>query len=433
MTTDLREMTALDLLRAEAAREDRYGAGGLLAFHMAGVDDLDMIYKPRPDHDDPAELLTGVLLLTKNAARRIDPPLTDADLDALPIVGAKVYAEDRENAADWLAAAHRWLEVRTQFGSHHVSGRTPRTVLTPFLAAGRGPAYVRRVIDAAGQYLIAPDAYGYDLTADEWVTLASAGIPDRHALGGYEVAGCSLPEAVDMAVKGVPAGAAVLLHREGVPMASWVELAAGIKPEWVPFGIEPDGFHDDGKRPRDPAIDGVIGKAGGHTLADLKRYADAGWTTGLYSFGDRGMRYGNGRRGVGTLTAKVCNRLVDAGLTPEDLARWANAITTSSSGSRDDRDFVPALCSHYWKPELLDDVIRLHEAGVRPSHINDYRYAGCKSTDDVLRCVEVGITGTRCAYLRKTYANRKNRWDKDRLTLQQLLDAHETDQREAAS
>lgn len=432
---DLTTMTALDLLRVEAAREDRYGAGGLLAFHLAGVNDLDVIYKPRPGHRDPSDLLRGVLLLTDGGTRRVDPPLTDADLDALPLVGAPVYAEDRDNLADWLTVAHRWLEVRQVFRQrYNVYSAEPRSIITPFLAAGRGPSYVRRILDSSAQHVVPPHAYGFDLSAEEWDRLASAGVTDRAALAGYEAAGCTMTEAVDFAAKGVPPGAAVLLHREGVPMTSWVDRAAGIREEWVPYGPATD-YGD--SRHRDPAADGVIGRSGGHTIDDLKRYADAGWTTGLYDFGDNGLYFGHGRRSGGriTLDRRLCNALVDAGLTPDDLKRWANAVTVQSAGSRSDADWVPSLFGFAWKNDMLTDVIRLHEAGVRPSHINDYRYAGCRSADDVLRCVAAGITGTRVAYLRKTYAVPRNQWDKTcRMTLQELLAAHDTDkQREAAS
>jgi hypothetical protein len=367
---DLREMTALELLAIEARRQVQgrsVGAAALLAFERAGISDLDVIYRKRANADP----LGGIFELT-DGGKRVEPPLTERDLMVLPQVGAPVYAQDRDNVEEWAAVARLWDAHRKEFKSHWVSSIAPRKVTTSFLAAGHGPSYARKIVESAIQHGVSPLAYGFDVTAAEWAMLASAGVADRAALAGYEAAGCTMTEAVDMAAKGVPPGAAVLLHRDGVPMAEWVDRAAGIPENWVPYGTVTDsGFHDERTRQRDPVTDGVLGAGTGHTLADLKRYADAGWTNRSYDFHNKGVSFGHGRRSRDhlTLTPTLCHRLVDAGITPADLARWAEAVTMSSQGYRGDADYVPSLSGRRsWSADMLDDVLALHAAGVRPSH-----------------------------------------------------------------
>jgi hypothetical protein len=432
--SDLREMTALELLACEARRELRrrsLGARALLAYECAGISDLDVIYRKRAGDD----ALGGIFELT-DGDKRVEPPLVERDLLILPLVGAPIYAQDRDNVDEWAAVARRWDGARKDFESHWVSTIKPRKVTTRFLAASHGPSYARKVVESAIQHKISPFAYGFDLAPAEWESLASSGVTDIEALRGYRVAGCTLSEAARFAADGVAPGAAIVAQRQGIPMTEWVDRLAGIPAEWVPYGSDPEEFGTSRKQDGDPIKDGPLGK--GHTLADLKSYADADWKIGRYQWTGQGIWFGGGRRSGDRiyLTPELCRILAANDLTPQDLGRWSGAVTTTSQGSRRESHYVPSLTGAYrWSEELLGDILRLHEAGVKPSHVNDWRYSGARNVDDVLTGVAAGITGPRLAYLRKTYGETRSSYDRTpRLTLKELLDAHETDkQREAAS
>lgn len=421
---DLRACSAIDFLnwcaRIEVGEVD---VRQVRHFVMAGIFDLDTIASVL---GTPAA--RGVALLTDAGALPVTPPLTAHDLTLLPLVGVEVYRHDRDNVEDWASAARRYETVRSGFSAYEPRRAQPRSIITAFLQAGRGPNYARQIIEIAARCDVDPTAFGFELSVGEWEALAASGITGQSQLDGYYRAGCDLATAVRLAAEGVPAGVAVVAAARGVAREEWARWA-GIPPCWVPLG--PEDRSERGSRAYDPVKDGPLGK--GHGLDDLKAYADAGWSVSLSDWRS-GKWIGRGRRGDRVeLSRGLCARMLEAGLTPDDLPRWAEALTQSSSGSRQDVGYVASLSGrHRWSEELIDLVVALHQVGVRPSHINDYRYCGCSSTQDVLTAVAAGIDGKRVAHLRRAYGA-SGRWGRSpRLTLRQLLEHHTRDTAAAA-
>lgn len=421
MSTDLREMSALDLLRWLRDHRIRDGREALadsdvLSFAAVGVYDSEVMLRHR-------DAIARLYELTDFGRVEVTPPLTEADLSLLAAVGARVFRDDRDNAEDWLSVARVIEDNRDAWSERGTAAfrwykRPAHEAIEEFIEAGRGPTYARELLAAAARLSMPPDLYnvhdrqnglvkGYDLDVPAYVDLVTAGVTNREQLDAYLDSGLALSDAVRYASERVPPGAVVLAVRDGVPRDEWVDRYAGIRGDWVP--VDREAGYTDG-RAGSPRKDGALAK--GYTLADLKMLADAGWADSVTVYDLAQLRWGAGRRSGGTcnLTPGMARRLAAAGLTPDDAERM---LTAMSSGGRGYGD-MPPLTNRYKAGDELDMAIRLHEAGVRASHLTDFRAIGCRTFEDIFRAVREGIDGRRARYLRDTYGDTRSSYDKSK-------------------
>lgn len=97
------------------------------------------------------------------------------------------------------------------------------------------------------------------------------------------------------------------------------------------------------------------------------------------------------RRSPATLAALLRLNVPDPHATTDRLA--ADPVTNIRDAA------LPPLVSYPRLAEHLPAIAQLIDAGLRPSHLNTYRAAGCRKIDDVLRAVREGITPARAKAL----------------------------------
>ncbi|WP_248581567.1 hypothetical protein [Nocardioides sp. InS609-2] len=411
----------------------RPDARAVLPFIRHGITDTAFITAQLSHAGVLATLPDGVLIDT-------------TEFETFVLVGAKAWLEDPDNRSEWRAignAAHQHDAMMSEHQRHNrraPSGDARRhlrshEVVTAFLDAGRGPSYAWSVITTASRHRIEIDAFGFgaEITPASYEDLASAGVARAADLDAYLRAGLTLPEAIAFRHDGIPPAAVLMAKAEGHPPERCHEILVGLPEDWFrPLGDRHYGTDEGGELTHHLRTGGNDR----YTLADLRYLVEHGWTE-KDDLGPRGVAeipmYGGGdtRRGA---TAAMARRLADHGLTWTSTERWADALTTGKAGARTKYDATtPPLVGFGHRRGLaaiperhLDGLIALHEAGLRPSHLNAYRKAGCRSIDDVLTAHRRGITAALADQLCQEYGRQPDRHRKTRLidSLDALLRHH---------
>lgn len=410
----------LPLLRWLVAHPD-VSARTVLAAAAAGLGDLEILEAQCDALRGPAG--AELVKLTDHGRREISPPLSAGDLAKLALVGHRPYLEDRENVDDWLASATLVDQHQARWRGQHRSV-DPRDMVAEALDAGRSPRVFHQLVERAVEAGVPPHLYGLspDITPAVFSALAAGGVVSEEELAACRAVGLDIADMVTLAAAGVPLGAAVAAQRLGVPKAQWGALLAGMNPDWFPVS-------DMGTRGMDPLEEGAVGRQG-FTFDQLHQLVELGWgDVGRYWL--RNIHYGRGRGQIDW----SCEQAIDIaahGLTPELLASYAAGLIAHS---KDGPGSTP-LTGHrrFHLDTDLPDVYRLAAAGVPPSRLDDYRFGGCRSVDDVLVAVAAGITGARAGQLRARHGRLIDRFDKRRHfgSLAELLEVHRRESSSAA-
>lgn len=445
--TDLRTASAADLISwLRSLPVDDQGdppatTKMLLIADAVGLTDLTAL----ADHLD---VLAGdeLAVLTKDGTVGVEPALDFADISRIGKVGATAYLLDRDNVDDWASVADAIADADTSDWRPRIGyadrwndyGRHTQTrkFIAALLHAGRGPRYATELVNRAVEHNMSPDTYGFGatITPAVFADLAAAGV------GGAELdamlrEGISRDAAIALIADSCPAGAVIAAKRSGIPEERWRETTTGMNPNWFPL------FDTSEDRPMDPIGQGAIGRLG-FTWEQLRTLADNGWGD-VATYNMNSVRFGSGRRSGGNVVLAPADAvtLAESGITPDVLSRWATALTASSK--RDYRSRAEA--ANFSRPLLgrgqfrfaedLDAVRKLRDARISPSTLNDYRYAGCTSVDDVITASQAGITPSRVKYLRESYGRTLDRFDKRKFlaNLRELMQVHEDDLARAAT
>lgn len=314
------------------------------------------------------------------------PEDTRTLVDDLAVVGAGVLADEPDNLEDWRAVAEH--AARTQIEAadwpydavtREFRQRPLPHVVAQFRDAGRSPSFANAMLTAASRAKLAPDTFGYGdgITATMLVELAEAGIRRGPDLDRFLSVGLTAAEAAGLAHKGVSSAAATAAQRHGLPREEWDTTLPGMPEAWFTEGRD---FLDHG-----------------FTWADLRHLVDKGWArlSGLDL--SSGIHYGSRRR-TEAVTRDLAVAAADVD-TYESIEGWLAALETGKAGATVRDAALPPLVLHPRLGEQLPVIARFIDAGLRPSHLNTYRAAGCRTPDDVLRAVREGITPARAKAL----------------------------------
>jgi hypothetical protein len=325
---------------------------------------------------------------------------TDENLQLLVTVGSEIMLNDRENAQDW-------AKLTTDYDLDED--------VAVFRAAGRSPSFARKVLELFARQGKHPSSLAdYDMTRPyaEIASRVESGLT-MESLRRWEGLGVDLEAALKYEADGVTAWVAELLQAK-----------YGIKRlDWLRYKDLPTGW---------------LGRGSG-TL--IERPMPEGWASiddllDLYQRGyTKGMPWAAkmpSDRYYATMTFSLdqARLLADAGLTTEDMARmWDGGSTT---GRRHVDSAPPQLLPYNTdSKQSLDDetivgLIAVRVAGVRASHLQDYRWSGCHTLPEILKAVAAGINPARVKLLRAKYGYQK-RWATDPkriMDLDSLLTAH---------
>ena len=325
------------------------------------------------------------------------------DLDLLAKVGAHAY----EDASNWLPVAdalETWVSQRSIVAAH---------VIDAWVEAGWTPKDALMVTAAANAANIEPNTFDpRRLTPQRIVALIRAGVRGDSDVDGYRLAGVGGDGMIALASAGVSPGAAVAGVELGVPRDDWPEVFAGMDPSWFPI---PDRFSR--WEGWSPVTNGAMGRTEG-TLDDLKRLRDLGWgdvpaheLAGVYRAGKRAP-----------LDARRAIMLAERGWRPQEYAAMVIEMTVGRHHS----DTPPPLLHRGWHPETcVTTAIALRDAGVKPSDIKAYRYAGCRSVEDVVAAAAAGITGKIASQMCRVYGAVRGSGNPRISSLEVLLEAFE--------
>jgi hypothetical protein len=341
-------------------------------------------------------------------------------------VGHRVFVEEPENTADWLvvvdratARPHDWDASRgmDRYHEREISQkpyldswhrRSGPVIIRQFLDAGRGPSYAREMIDRALASRVAPDMFGYSarITPPLFTELVEAGIRTADTLWAFEQAGCTIPEAIAMATDGIDGGAAWAAAISGIPRNEWFARLRGLPSSW--FKI--DSGH--GGTEKNTLENGILGE--GFTWEDVAELHANGWGK---EFSPYGISYEF--RGTQPDFFRRASRVT----TIKELKAYREAL---ESGSGNERCGMPPLTFGRTWDQTLDLVAQLKGAGVAPSGLGPYRAAGCRTVDEVLEAVRLGITAPIAKQLVKSHGIQADKWSPKRIgSFRNLVRAHE--------
>lgn len=307
---------------------------------------------------------------------------TDENLQLLITVGSEIMLNDRENAQDW-------AKLITDFDlAEDVAG---------FRTAGRSPSFARKVMElferSGNRYTSLTD---YDLTRPyaEIASRLESGLT-MDSLRRWEGLGVDLEAALKYEADGITSWTAELLQgRYGIKRPDWLRYK-DLPPGWL--GRGGSGTVSERPMPKDWA-----------SIDDLLDLYQRGYTEGMpWAAKMPGDRF----YATMVFSLEQARLLADAGLTTEDIARmWAGGSTT---GRRHVDGAPPQLLPHHTSSrQNLDDetitgLIAVRAAGVRASHLQDYRWSGCHTLQDILKAVAAGINPARVKLLRAKYGYQK--------------------------
>lgn len=368
-------LEALDWARATKV----YHLEDALAWVDAGISDTALI----DQYADLAHTLHGVKGLTPD------------NIATFAAVGTRVWTEDRDHAPEW-------AEVADLLDKYDDADE----VFSALLDAGRGPAYARQVIAVARRHN--EGLYDIDFRQDvaEIDDLLTGGVTPAE-LELWAAIGVDRPSAQRYTGQDLHLRTAQIGHGLGLDADQWLPVLGQYPLDWQEM---------------------VVGPQPWGTLADLRYLADAGWLKRRVDRPDRGTATsGTARAAVSApLSAGQARAVADAGMVPDDVARWvADAVRRSRWPSRlQDETVEEHLTLWTW----------LHAHGVRPSHMAEYRLAGARTYEDVRAAVEAGIGPKRAKALRATYGRAEGYSSTRRIAdLGRLLALHERDAAQAAT
>jgi hypothetical protein len=413
----------LPLLRWLVAHPD-IQVNTVLAAAAAGIVELELLEVHISALRGPAG--AELVKLTNHGQWEITPPLSAVDLAKLALVGHRPYLEDRENVDDWLASATLIDQHQARWRGQHRSV-DPRYIVAEALDAGRSPHVFHQLVERAVEAGVPPHLYGLspDITPAVFSALAAGAVASGEELAACRAIGLGVADMVVLAAAKVPLGAAVAAQRLGVPRGQWEALLAGMNPSWFPVD-------DMGSRPMDPLEQGAVGRQG-FTLDQLHQLVEHGWgDVDRYWLCD--VHYAGRRSGHVTWTCEQAVDIAAHGLTPDLLASYAAGLTAHSKDGPGSTPLTGQRHRGFHLDTDLPDVYRLMAASVPPSRLDDYRFGGCRSVDDVLAAVAAGITGARAARLRARHGRLIDRFDKRRhfATVDELLEVHRRESNSAA-
>lgn len=340
------------------------------------------------------------------------PEDTRTLVDDLAVVGAGVLADEPENLEDWRAVAERAGHVQVEATdwpydsiTREFRQRPLPHVVAQFRDAGRSPSFANAMLTAAARAQLAPDVFGYGdgVTPTVLVELAEAGIRRGPDLDRFLSVGLSAAEAAGLAHNGVTSAAAKAAQRHGLPREEWATTLPGMPETWFTEGRD---FLDRG-----------------FTWADLRHLVEKGWTRFSSLDGSSGIHYGSRRR-TEAVTPALARAAADVD-TYDGIKGWLAALETGKAGATVRDAALPPLATYPRLGEHLPVIAQLVGAGLRPSHLNTYRAAGCRTTDDVLRAVDAGITPARAKALIEARGERTYDYRPMRLAgMAALLRAH---------
>lgn len=316
----------------------------------------------------------------------LEPTL--ANLRLLAQVGPDVLAKDPENVSDWQALL-----------KHPQIDRGDFETLAPFIASGRGPTFARQMLDLfernADKF---PDADNYDLTRP-YAELADMVDNDikGHELDRWKAEGFELADVIALQNSDINLERVKIMRHHGVPREQWATYAL-IPFDWLSehrFNSEP------GDLPEGIDLDlllTMVAKGWGH------KHIDVGGKRGRGRFHLRPWQVFAGDRDVTNLARHQVERMIAAGMTNGTASSYFAESRAGAGG--DPRKTPPPLLVHKRDVELpsLDEMIgwwiKLADAGIRPSHLSEYRWVGCTTYQQILDAKAAGITPKRAKELR---------------------------------
>lgn len=311
---------------------------------------------------------------------------TDENLELLVKVGSEIMLNDRENAQDW-------AKLIDDFDLDED--------VVVFREAGRSPSFARKVLDLfARQDRYMSSLADYDMTRSyaEIASRVESGLT-MEALRRWEGLGVDLEAALKYEADGLTSWAAELLRAKyGIERLDWLRYKD------LPVGWLGRGSGTVIERPM---------PEGWATIDDLLDLYQRGYTKGMpWAAKMPSDRY----YATMSFSLDQARLLANAGLTTEDMARmWDGG---STSGRRAVDNAPPQLLPYNTgnkqdlDHETIVDLIAVRAAGVRASHLQDYRWSGCHSLKDILKAVAAGINPARVKLLRAKYGYQK-RWATD--------------------
>lgn len=396
----------VDWLATSRAMQFHGGAECVKAMLSLGVDPIAVGF---PAHPDTVRAWTTLAQ---------DPPLqfTPTDLIRLvPLVGVRVLTEDPANAEDWALLGERLqgLIAANTWPKGHTVPATPIAWIERFLDAGRGPSYAQAMAARAAESGVRPDLLGFgpDVTPALFNDAVDAGLRNPVEVDLLHGCGFSTREAIRMLDRGrVAPGALAAAALTGLPRDRWGDLLPGLPADWFPARGPDHGV----PTPPDPTS-GML--AHGFTFEDLRLLVDRGWQ----ELSPYSLKFGFGKH-KGAFTKFSADQILQISTSetdPKRLTPWVQALLP---GKREAAGGLPALAGA--RQDAASSITRLAAMGARPSHLNTYRRAGCRSIDDIAAARRAGITPARAEELLRLAG--EQRYGKTRIgSLRLLLAAHQ--------
>lgn len=385
--------------------------------HFFGVDEIESLLAIGiTDTDQLVEFGEGRVLDDLKNVPDMDP--TPKNLRNLLLVGPDVMREDPDNVDDWAGLV-----------GHPQVQSDPAETFGLFILAKRGPTFARQVLDLAERADKYLDIGDLDLTLpySEIADMVENGIT-ASTRKLWDEAGFDLADAIALLTSGLDLARITILKHHGVPRDQWATYVP------IPMDWLDESYGRSGSRPRE--------LPDGYDLDLLLTLAAKGWKRQRIEPGARRSNvypnvwqvYVNDQ--IQTLTPEQIQRVMAAGMNSQTVTKY---YMESRSGGGNNKAPMPLLPATKMTPDLdtlLGQWITLAEAGVRPSHLSEYRWAGCGSYQDILDAVAAGITTKRAKELREKHGRKTGYQVNDTkriYTLTSLLTYHRGDEENDSS
>lgn len=344
--------------------------------------------------------------------------LCDDEVYDFLTVGATVWTGDPDNRSEWAAlgraidtlddlleanqyeyVGERKRRVGDRYepdGNHRHQGKGGSAVpmVTRLYEAGRGPSYGRALLALAQRHLLDLDVYGFDISPVTYDDMAEAGIANRGETAAFEALGLSLAEAIAARADGITPAGLLMAKRDGVTGPEALDMLRKIPTDWFVDANGTDGTEANVERGDylRSYYDDVVKAL---TIHDLWAFATKGWTGS--------NRLSNWA--IPDATIADLHLLAEHGMTLDQAAVYVDPLMTGKA----DRDWHNNVADHLkantlpplvgWggrgsnrlDAKYIPDIIALHEAGVKASHLITFRNAGCAKIEDVLALARMGV------------------------------------------